>query len=70
MKNWNTPEMLELAIECTSRTTAQTNNKHYKTKTQQCECGHNTNFAFDMDCSCGGYGDKVETGADTVIPDE
>lgn len=79
MKKWNAPEMVELAIECTfdccdeehsscngnTPTTGATDK--YKTKTNHCECGHNTNFAFCDVCSA--FGNKDGNGSDTVTPD-
>ncbi len=64
MKNWNTPDVEELAFEltagCNGNTPSASDNQ-YKKKTNQCECGHNTNFALDPACSdCGsdyGYED-------------
>lgn len=65
MKNWNTPEVEELAFELTAGcngNTPQASDNQYKKKTQHCECGHNTNFAVDSNCSdCGGtYGYEGE----------
>lgn len=69
MKNWNNAEMIELSISRTEKNgnTAETDNKHCKTKTQQCEIAHNTNFAFCGDPEhdgCTGY-----EGDDTVTTD-
>lgn len=56
MKKWNTPEMVELAIEYTENNgcngeTPDASHVNYKKKTNQCECGHNTNFMFNRDCA-------------------
>lgn len=72
MKKWNAPEMVELAIEntanrCNGETPTTGATHKYKTKTNQCECGHNTNFAFDVACDCGGNSEI--TGDDTVVTD-
>lgn len=70
MKNWNNAEMIELSISRTEKNgnTGETDNKHYKTKTQQCEIGHSTNFAFCGDPEHDGYNNGYE-GDETVTPD-
>lgn len=60
MKKWNMPEVEELSFALTAGcngNTPKASDKNYKKKTQQCECGHNTNFQFDPTCpDCGnGY---------------
>lgn len=56
MKKWNAPEVVELDITCTAGgkgngNTPDASDVNYKAKNQQCECNHNTNFAFQSWCN-------------------
>ncbi len=51
MKTWNSPVVDELTVASTeeSGNTPTASDKNYKAKTNQCECTHNTNFAFSRE---------------------
>lgn len=69
MNKWTNPEVEELSLSLTAGCNGNTphaSDNQYKQKTNQCECGHNTNFAFEVGCpDCGYEGDDDYTGGES-----